>query len=143
MKATVYGLRWAVVLLSAYWLLLFIGTHLPPNQVMSQIRANDKLLHASAFAGLSFLVAWAIPTKRNRWINVFAAIAVCVAYAAVDELLQIPVGRTADWLDFAADLLGIVMGISIYVLGRAMIIAAGWTIFEPETPVPLDPELDT
>lgn len=143
MRATVYGLRWAVVLLSAYWILLFIGTHLPPNSVMSQIRANDKFLHAGAFTGLSFLVAWAIPTKRNRWINVLVAIVVCVVYAAIDELLQIPVGRTADWYDFAADLLGVVMGISIYVLGRAMIIAAGWRIFEPDPPAPLDPELDS
>ena len=132
MKATVYGLRWAVLLLMLYWIALFIGTHIPIGALMHQVRVNDKWVHALAFSGLSFLLAWAIPTRENRWINVLLALVTCVFYAALDEILQIPVGRTADWMDFLADILGVIMGLSTYVLGRAIILASGWEIFSTE-----------
>jgi VanZ family protein len=135
MKATIYGLRWAIIALAVYWVLLFIGTHIPARY-LSQIRANDKLLHAGAFAGLSFLVAWAIPTRKVRSINVLIALFVTIVYAGLDELLQIPVGRTADWLDFYADIAGITMGLSFYVLGRSILLASGYRLFEAEPAVP-------
>jgi VanZ family protein len=40
----------------------------------------------------------------------------------VDELTQIPVGRTADWGDFSADLFGILIGIIVYVVMRGIIL---------------------
>ena len=134
MKATIYGLRWAIIALSVYWVLLFIGTHIPARHLV-QIRANDKFLHAGAFAGLSFLLAWAIPTRKVRSINVLIALFVTIVYAGIDELLQIPVGRTADWLDFYADIAGITMGLSIYILGRAILTASGFQLFEPDAPI--------
>jgi VanZ family protein len=133
MKATICGLRWAIIALAIYWVLLFIGTHIPARHLV-QIRANDKFLHAGAFAGLSFLLAWAIPTRKVRSINVLVALVVTIVYAGVDELLQIPVGRTADWLDFFADIAGITMGLSVYVLGREILIASGWRLFETDGP---------
>jgi VanZ family protein len=139
MKSTIYGLRWAVLLVSIYWFFLFIGTHIPTGELIRKIGSQDKLLHALAFSGLSFLLAWAIPTKKNRSHNVIAAGLICGVYAGVDELLQIPVGRTADWHDFYADLLGVVMGLSTYVLGRAMIIASGWQCFDSSLPERISP----
>lgn len=134
MKSTIYGLRWAVLFLSLYWIALFIGTHIPPGPIVRQIGANDKLLHAGAYTGLSFLLAWAIPTRPNRAYNVILAGIICVGYAGIDELLQIPVGRTADWNDFYADILGVIMGLSIYVLGRQIIILSGWSPFKDSVP---------
>jgi VanZ family protein len=131
MKATIYGLRWAVLCLVVYWTALFIGTHIPASY-LHQIRVSDKLLHALAFAGLAFLMAWAIPTRPNRILNVLLSALICTIYAGVDEILQIPVGRQADWYDYFADIIGTIMGLSIYTLGRSMIYAAGWRIFETE-----------
>ena len=130
MRATINGLRIAIVALLFYWTLLFIGTHIPANAVLGKLHASDKLLHAAAFAGLAFLMAWAISTDRTRIHKntVFAAI-VCVIYAAVDEILQIPVGRTADWKDFVADCVGICMGLSTYTIARAKLIKAEWNLF--------------
>ena len=135
MRATINGLRIAIVALLFYWTLLFIGTHIPANAVLGKLHASDKLLHAAAFAGLAFLMAWAISTDRTRIHKntVFAAI-VCVIYAAVDEILQIPVGRTADWKDFVADCVGICMGLSTYTIARAMLIKAEWNLFATPPP---------
>lgn len=126
MKLTIGGLRCAVVLLPLYWLAIFIGTHLPPKALV-QLRASDKLLHFSAFFGLSFLICWAISTHpKHRYRNVIIALLICVVYAIFDEVSQIPVGRTADIKDFAADILGAISGASVYVVLRALLKAAGW-----------------
>jgi VanZ family protein len=87
-------------------------------------RWNDKWIHGAAFAILAFLLAWAVPTDpKRRSRNVVIATAIGVAYAAIDELTQIPVGRTADWADFSADLFGILTGIIVYVAMREALFA--------------------
>lgn len=131
MRATINGLRIAIVALAGYWVLLFIGTHIPANRLLAQLHQSDKVLHTVAFAGLAFLMAWAIPTnmlKLHR--NTLTAALVSVVYAGLDELLQIPVGRTADWYDFYADCLGICLGLSAYTIARAMILKAEWSLFQ-------------
>lgn len=122
MKRTLGGLRCAVVLLPLYWLTIFIGTHLPPKRLL-QIRANDKLLHFTAFFGLCFLLCWAISTnKEKRFKNVIIALAICVIYAIFDELSQIPIGRSAEVLDFLADVSGALTGAVVYSLLRAALV---------------------
>ncbi len=131
MRATIHGLRIAIVALFVYWVLLFIGTHMPANQLLASMHQSDKVLHLGAFAGLAFLMAWAIPSnmhKLNR--NTFLAAFVTVVYAGLDELLQIPVGRTADWRDFYADCFGIGMGLLAYSLARAFIFRAKCNFFQ-------------
>ena len=131
MKATIHGLRIAIVALAGYWLLLFIATHIPPNPVMSYVRLNDKLVHACAFSGLAFLVAWAVPTNKSKLNqNIAIAAMISVVYAGIDELLQIPVGRTADWLDFAADCAGICIGLTVYWIARALVLRANVKLFQ-------------
>ncbi len=140
MKSTFKGLRLAVILLAVYWVLIFIGTHLPPRALVP-IRANDKLLHTVAFTGLSFLAAWAIPTRPSKpFKNVLLAVVACVVYAIFDELSQIPVGRTADFRDFVADCVGISIGTSLYVTVRGIFSATGRTFLEPRKRPNLDSE---
>ncbi len=82
-------------------------------------------MHVVAFAGLAFLLAWAIPTHpKRRSQNVVVATLIGISYAAIDELTQIPVGRTADWADFSADLFGILVGMIAYVIAREILIAS-------------------
>ncbi len=129
MRATINGLRIAIVALAFYWLLLFIATHIPPNRMMDRIHQSDKLLHCVAFAGLAFLMCWAIPTIRGQlYRNTLTGGAICVIYAAIDELLQIPVGRTADWKDFFADCVGVCLGMACYTLVRATLLKSQWNL---------------
>ena len=130
MRATINGVRIAIVALFFYWVLLFFGTHIPPDsKLLAQVHQNDKIIHALAFTGLSFLMAWAIPTDKARLHkNVLYAAVASVAYAAIDELLQIPVGRTADFNDFAADCIGVCVGLAFYTVARAVMIKAAWKI---------------
>jgi len=129
MRATVNGLRIAIVALCIYWLLLFIGTHIPPNKLLARVHQSDKLLHCVAFAGLAFLMCWAVPTIRTQlYRNTLTGGAICVIYAAIDEILQIPVGRTADWLDFYADCIGVCIGMACYTVVRAVILKSQWSL---------------
>ena len=129
MRATINGLRIAIVALGIYWLLLFVGTHLPPNRLMEKIHQSDKLLHCGAFAGLAFLMCWAVPTIRTQmYRNTLTGGAICVIYAAIDELLQIPVGRTADWNDFFADCLGVCIGMAVYTVARSVLLKTQWNL---------------
>ncbi len=118
MKSTIYGVRVASVLLTVYWLMIFTGTHWP-RLSLPNVSHLDKYLHFLAFSGLAFLMAWAIPTSihRPRW-NVLIAALVCVGYAAIDEFSQIPVGRTADMLDWLADCAGVTVGLTAYLASR-------------------------
>jgi len=123
MRATISGLRIAVIALGCYWVLMFISTHIPANAVphlhVSDLHVSDKFVHAVAFAGLAFLLSWAVLTNHSRPLrNVFLAGMTGIIYACLDELLQIPVGRTADWNDFWADCLGILFGLLLYTSVR-------------------------
>ena len=123
MRATINGLRIAVIALGCYWVLIFISTHIPANAITARLHQSDKLVHAVAFAGLAFLMAWAFPTSISRpFRNVFFASLVGILYAGMDELLQIPVGRIADWKDFLADCIGICIGLTIYTTIRNYLI---------------------
>jgi len=122
-STTINGIRIASLCLIAYWLALFTGTHLPRVRLPHMTGANDdKILHVLAFAGLSFLLAWAIPTKiTDRFRNVRLAALAAIFYGALDELTQIPVGRTADWKDLIADIIGAVVGIIAYSSVRELL----------------------
>ena len=118
MKATISGLRIAVIALGCYWVLMFISTHIPAS-ALPHLHVSDKFVHAVAFAGLAFLLSWAIPTNSSRPLrNVCFAGGIGIIYACLDELLQIPVGRTADWNDLWADCLGILFGLLLYISVR-------------------------
>jgi VanZ family protein len=117
-KATLNGIRLASFLLVVYWSALFVGTHIPrPPQI--GVHLGDKLLHFGAFLGLAFLLAWAIPkSRRHRILHLMLAGSIAAGYGALDEFTQIPVGRTADILDWLADLVGAVSGLVVYTVAR-------------------------
>ena len=63
-----------------------------------------------------------IARARNRRSlrHLLKLYALILAYAAVDEWLQIPVGRTAEWGDWLADAVGALTGLLLgtLVIGR-------------------------
>lgn len=112
---------WAILALTLYWLLLFVGTHLPPKQVQGT-HVSDKLLHFLAYAGLAFLTALSFADLTTRSVLRWLIIGVLLAlYAALDEFTQIYVGRSAEWADWVADVAGIVAGLVMCAVARALI----------------------
>jgi VanZ family protein len=109
--------------LAGYWLALFVATHIPrPPEVLS-ISNGDKVLHLGAYAGLALLAAWYSklrwPTARRRYLVIFLLL---IAYGVLDELLQIPVERSAEVADWMADVAGVSLGLGIY-----FVVSSVWT----------------
>ncbi len=59
-KITIFGFRLAIVVLAAYWLCIFVGTHLPNMGEIVDLRfeVNDKVKHFSAFFLLGGLLCY-------------------------------------------------------------------------------------
>jgi VanZ family protein len=104
----------------AFWALIFTATHLPelPNAVDM---IPDKLAHATAYLGLSFLLsltASSLGQLNLRGCVVIVAIA--ALYGTFDELLQIPCGRDAEYGDWIADMCGTAVGVTACLLLRSI-----------------------
>lgn len=118
-----WGIRLASICLVAYWLLIFTGTHLPRVDLPTSISMSDKVYHFVAYAGLSFLLCWALPTATSsRYHHLSIAWAVSLCYGIFDELTQLLVrGRSAEFMDFVADVLGASFGLLAYLIARRLI----------------------
>ena len=113
-------MRLASLLLCCYWTALFVGTHLP-SAAMPDLKVSDKVYHLAAFAGLAFLLAWALPKRSEGLLRHFSIVfAIGLGYALMDEWSQrfIP-GRVGDRWDVAADACGVVIGFGFYLVLRA------------------------
>ena len=117
-QLSIAGIRFAILALVPYWLLLFIGTHIPTKS-MPKIDDLDKLIHASAYAGLAFLLVWAIPPRLYRGARRYLLAAIlAVVYGVFDEVSQMLVGRTADVMDWLYDCLGVCIGLFLFFVVR-------------------------
>jgi len=101
--------------LTLYWLLLFAATSIPGSDLPA-MRLSDKLLHFGAFSVLGFLLdLTARVQNKNTWIrknNFVFSYVVILIYGALDEIHQyfIP-GRSADYMDWLADMVGALFGV--------------------------------
>jgi VanZ family protein len=113
--------------LIVYWVALCIGTHVPGGFAGTPL-VSDKTLHFVAYAGLGFLLAVMLSLSGIRDSRIYwTALLVAVGYGAIDELGQIPIpGRTADVVDWLADVGGAVAGV---VCWRLMVGAMAVGIF--------------
>lgn len=113
----VFGIRFGILMLSAYWCLIFTGTHLPkiPRGIP---RINDKVMHFTAFFVLATLMSYCTNSPQ-LWKRFGVIAAVCLIYAMIDELTQSLVrGRTTDIYDFIADAAGTLSAIALYLIIR-------------------------
>jgi VanZ family protein len=96
---------------------MFGGTHWPNFSLPGYPQNTDKVLHFSAYAGLSFLIAVRLSLKRDvrprdgLWI-----LAVIVGYSIFDEVSQPPFGRTCDFFDAVADWVGGAFGLCVFAM---------------------------
>ena len=113
--------RWLLVAgIGAYWLALFVMTHLPvdPDPANKSRFPVDKVVHAAAFFGLTLLLAAAVATWRPpvTWPVLVTILGVLAVYAVVDEISQGLIRyRVPDWRDWLADMLGAAAGLAVFV----------------------------
>lgn len=111
--------------LACYWVLLFISTHIPLSFLSSSAvpKHSDKLAHFIAYAGLMFLIrSWQWtrrdPENTKPIHTLWFAGLVIFFYSIIDELLQIPIERTADFMDAVADWIGGGIGAILFIVLR-------------------------
>ena len=108
-------LRWLWWLLGVLLLLATVNESLQRKVwKVAEILPNDKAMH---FSGYCILALWfAGVARRSRY---FAVGAFLIAFGGSLEIAQglMHEGRTADWLDFLANSLGITTGLVVAALG--------------------------
>jgi VanZ family protein len=112
--------RWVAAALLAYWCLIFTLTHVPivPTGLPAH---SDKVAHLLMYLGLGFLLAWWFHLAGRVGLRLFVtALFIAAIYYALDELLQVPVGRTADIRDALADCAGAIIGFACFLITRAI-----------------------
>ena len=115
-------MRWfrraILALLTVYWITIFVLTHIPPIN-LRETGVGDKTAHVVGYFGLGvvlYLWLW-VRWPHRRLIGLWV-ISICMAYGAVDELLQIPVGRHATVGDWIADTVGALLAVGVMELVR-------------------------
>jgi VanZ family protein len=111
------AVRTTNLVLAVYWVALFVGTHVPVPPDIVQLAGSDKTLHFLAYLGLSLLIA--VCVRPQAWSYLWLLLGLSV-YGALDELLQIPVNRSAEAADWLADVAGAAAGLGAFALGRVV-----------------------
>jgi len=102
-------------------LAMFAGTHYPGDMQLSY-SPSDKTMHFVCYLVLTVLVlaSWELSTGLLRPAHYFFVWLSGTIYGVVDELTQIPVGRTCSMSDWLADVIGIVAGLILFRLVRLL-----------------------
>ena len=99
--------RWLPVFL--YALLIFVGSSIPGDAINPKFTLHDKIIHATEYAGLAFLLARAFGPRR-WWL----AILVGVLFGVSDEFHQTFVrGRHGSPVDVGIDAVGALIGLTV------------------------------
>jgi len=111
--------RYGTVLLL---LALFVATHYPGHALPYRFATADKIAHCLAYLALAFsaLTSWELTIGQLRPHHYFTVWLVGTLYGAFDEVTQIAVGRHCDVRDWMADILGIVIGLTLFRLLRPL-----------------------
>jgi VanZ family protein len=113
----------ALGVLVIYWIVLFLGTTLPSNN-LPDVPSGDKLNHFAGYAVLSFLLFTYMRLKSSDEtveIRIFQkTFIIASVYGILDELHQIPIpGRFFEWYDILADVNGAALGLAFaFIISR-------------------------
>ena len=106
---------WLPVLV--YCLAIFVQSSFPATEHIPEFDFSDKLLHAGAYAVLGMLLYRAFDAMHKRPSTVslvLVSIFLTALYGAGDEVHQYFVpARSAEFLDFAADTVGGIIGVTM------------------------------
>ncbi len=116
--------RLALVVLSIYWVSIFILSHIPRDYVPSGWTVSGKTHHLVAYFVLTLLVfinAGLIRKTSLRSKKTWLMIGVVIAYGALDEFLQTFIqGRHGSHLDWAVDVVGCLLCVGLLWLAQRL-----------------------
>ncbi|MBN2564771.1 MAG: VanZ family protein [Candidatus Eisenbacteria bacterium] len=120
--------RRAWILASAYLVLIFGLSSIPQGTLSKAVfKVSDKLAHLAEYSGLGLLLTVAFRrTLRGarRWVLTVVVVVAGAIVGALDETYQLTVpGRDTDLLDWAADVLGVLVGNGVSMAFRTWRIA--------------------
>ena len=105
------------IALVLYWMVAFLGTHIPIPAGVIPRGGGDKGLHLVGYAILaSLLMGLRASRGPFGWYSALMRWMVLAMYGAFDEVTQSLVGRHADVADWCADLIGAAFGLGLVVL---------------------------
>lgn len=106
--------RFIGVMLGVYWCVMFLATHVSISSEGRAIPGADKVVHFVGYGVLGLLLSLWVALRRPLTAKVVIVVLATISlYGIIDELLQIPVGRDCDPMDWLADLLGASCGVGL------------------------------
>jgi VanZ family protein len=104
--------RYIALWRTLFWMMFvasFVLSVLPGSTVSPLVVWSDKLNHAGVFLVLALLM-------RLGWrIGYWEGLALLTLYGGAIEIAQLfAVGRSAEWADLGADVVGIFFGLKLY-----------------------------
>ncbi|MCA9239346.1 MAG: VanZ family protein [Planctomycetales bacterium] len=110
-------------ILAAYLIVLFAATHYPQAIIHNTGPLEiDKLVHVVAYAVLGFLIAtWRRRGSASPGLTaILTGVMIAALIGAADEVTQPWFNRVCDLMDWAADLIGALIGCAAYVVMRRL-----------------------
>lgn len=80
-----------IIVLLLYWPTIFVLTHIPIPQIVSEAQVSDKTLHLVVYLILVFLLWFAVsPDKKVNWSKaaIWWVLLITAGYGGIDEILQ-------------------------------------------------------
>ncbi|MFZ4855186.1 MAG: VanZ family protein [Desulfuromonadaceae bacterium] len=120
MISYMYSLNpWARKTIGAVYLIVIALLSLWPAKSIPHISlflGADKLVHICMYLGLSFLACWIYDIGHQRIWFIYSLLAAVFMYGALMEILQLTMhnGRSFDFKDMIANLVGAITGALIY-----------------------------
>ena len=116
--------RLALMVLSIYWVSIFILSHIPKDYVPFGWTVSGKTHHLVAYFVLTLLVfinAGLIGGASLRSKKTWLMIGVVIAYGALDEFLQTFIqGRDGSPLDWVVDVVGCLLCVGLLLLAQRL-----------------------
>jgi VanZ family protein len=103
--------RWRLAVIG-FAIVIFIGSSIPSSSMPSlSILTQDKLMHLLEYGAFGLILcSWArreFSWPRGAWI----VLGVAALYGITDELHQLLVGRSCEFFDWLADMVGVILAI--------------------------------
>ena len=101
--------------LSLVMLLAITALSLHPLDNLPEAPGSDKTHHLIAYAALAYPASLRKPKRWQAIITIFAL------YSGLIELIQPHVNRYGEWMDFLANISGLIIGIALaYLINKLM-----------------------
>ncbi|HYH57300.1 MAG TPA: VanZ family protein [Anseongella sp.] len=129
LRPLIYAIAWALVI----FILCNLELGTSGEEPWYYFEGIDKVVHGGLFFVLSILSSWGF-YRQNRYESLsrhaaWYALLVCILYGGLIEILQgtLFTYRSADWLDWAFDTAGALLGLWIFSFFKKQYLARNET----------------